>query len=422
MLLALGIMLLSVVDSQTDDDWPMFMHDTQHTSFSTTKIPDNPTLLWTFNTDSISHSPIIIGNRVIIGTPHLKTKDGQPTSTVFLLDRSNGKEIWKFDLESWYITSPVYKNKKIYIGSDKGNLYCFDIADKKLVYEKENVCITRAISALLAEENILIGDIIGVLHAFNFTTGSKLWEYKTEDIEGTSIKYQHDPMILSSAAYYEGKLYFGSDNHRLYSLDIGTGQKIWEFEADSEILSSPAISDGIVYFGGSRFFYAVDVRTGGKIWEFDTKEIPKDKWDDIGYCSPAIAYGKIYIGGSLSGNLYALDARTGELIWYFNTGNETHSTPAIADGKVFIGSESKKLYALDVNTGEKIWEYETGGEVFSPAISHGMILVPSSDGKVYAFGESSYSQILYFCRIIGVILLIGVLLYYIYRRFYGINQ
>jgi len=80
----------------------------------------------------------------------------------------------------------------------------------------------------------------------------------------------------------------------------------------------------------------------------------------------------------------------GKLKWVFSTGAPIHSSPAVADGTVYVGSQDFKLYALDAATGAKHWEYKTGGWVeSSPAIVNGVVYFGSNDGRLYALDAHS---------------------------------
>jgi outer membrane protein assembly factor BamB len=84
----------------------------------------------------------------------------------------------------------------------------------------------------------------------------------------------------------------------------------------------------------------------------------------------------------------------GTLKWVFPTGAPVHSSPAVVDGSVYIGSQDYKLYALDAETGAKRWEYETGSWVeSSPAIAKGVVYVGSNDGRLYALDAGSGEKI-----------------------------
>ena len=63
------------------------------------------------------------------------------------------------------------------------------------------------------------------------------------------------------------------------------------------------------------------------------------------------------------------------------------SSPAVANGVVYVGSDDNNVYALSAKTGAKLWSYTTGNYVdSSPAVANGVVYVGSGDGKVYAFG------------------------------------
>jgi hypothetical protein len=60
------------------------------------------------------------------------------------------------------------------------------------------------------------------------------------------------------------------------------------------------------------------------------------------------------------------------LKWDFPTGGAVVSSPAVANGIVYVGSNDGSLYALSTATGKKLWSYPTGGPIMSaPAVSSG---------------------------------------------------
>ena len=75
--------------------------------------------------------------------------------------------------------------------------------------------------------------------------------------------------------------------------------------------------------------------------------------------SPAVANGYVFVGSD-EGAVYCLNSSNGELLWYFPTGNEVASSPAIYNGCVYIGSDDGNVYALNATNGEKLWNYTTG--------------------------------------------------------------
>ena len=63
------------------------------------------------------------------------------------------------------------------------------------------------------------------------------------------------------------------------------------------------------------------------------------------------------------------------------------SSPAIAGGRVYIGSNDNRFYVLDLATGKKLWEFEASAPLSaSPAVAEGRVVIGSQDGRLYCFG------------------------------------
>jgi len=109
--------------------------------------------------------------------------------------------------------------------------------------------------------------------------------------------------------------------------------------------------------------------------------------------SPAVANGVVYVG-SEDKNLYAFNIATGALVWNTATGAAIDSSPAVANGIVYVGSEDGSLYAFNAATGVVEWSAATNGPIYSsPAVANGVVYVGSylSDQAttLYAFNAAS---------------------------------
>jgi outer membrane protein assembly factor BamB len=103
-------------------------------------------------------------------------------------------------------------------------------------------------------------------------------------------------------------------------------------------------------------------------------------------CSPAVVDGRVYIG-DWTNKMYCLDAATGTSIWNYTANGAMTSSPAVVDGKVYVGSLDGKIYCLDAATGAEIWKYFTNAALFygGPAVAYGVVYV-GAGARVYAFG------------------------------------
>jgi outer membrane protein assembly factor BamB len=115
--------------------------------------------------------------------------------------------------------------------------------------------------------------------------------------------------------------------------------------------------------------------TNNTVWNYTT--------GNLVVSSPAVADGKVYVG-SLDNKTYCFDASTGAYVWSYTTGNWVHSSPAVADGKVYVGSNDNRIYCLDALTGAYNWSYTISDFAFSsPAVADGKVYVGSQGGRVY---------------------------------------
>lgn len=157
---------------------------------------------------------------------------------------------------------------------------------------------------------------------------------------------------------------------------------LWSDSVAESIFTSAAVVNGIVYvndFNGGMDAY--NATTGTLVWKSTAAS-----FNLFTNSSPAVANGMVYIGGNTDGKLYAFDAATGALLWTYTTGNGIMSSPTVAYGIVYFGSNDRKVYALNAKTGKLLWSYATGYFVVtSPVVSNGIVYVGSNDGKLYAF-------------------------------------
>ncbi|HLJ49035.1 MAG TPA: PQQ-binding-like beta-propeller repeat protein [Bryobacteraceae bacterium] len=223
--------------------------------------------------------------------------------------------------------------------------------------------------------------------------------------------------IVSSPAYADGVIYFGSDDGKVYAVNAATGMQRWMFTTRGPVASSPAVAAGVVYIVSyDDHLYALDAASGELKWKFatagerrfeakgihgmqpKTQTIP-DPYD-VYLSSPAVAQGTVYFGSS-DGNVYAVDSREGELRWKFTTGDVVHASPAYAGGTIYIGSWDSYFYALDANNGKLKWRFHAGedpeihnqvGFQSSPAVVDGVVYTGCRDSMVYALDAATGTE------------------------------
>ena len=78
------------------------------------------------------------------------------------------------------------------------------------------------------------------------------------------------------------------------------------------------------------------------------------------------------------------------LAWKFKTGDAIKSSPVVADGRVFIGSQDKKVYAVALADGKPLWNFATKDAIDgSPSVADDLVFVGSNDSFVYALDAAT---------------------------------
>ena len=112
----------------------------------------------------------------------------------------------------------------------------------------------------------------------------------------------------------------------------------------------------------------------------------------IALLSPPLYCQNMFRGNLARTGVYGADGprQLNGVKWAFKTDGWILSSPAVADGLVFFGSDDKNLYALETATGAQKWKFETHGPVrSSPAVVDGTVFFGSYDGVFYAVEASS---------------------------------
>lgn len=189
----------------------------------------------------------------------------------------------------------------------------------------------------------------------------------------------------------------------IYGMRSRTGEKIWTFRLSKRGLNSSAVTDGKYAYvchseeniQGTEMGSVVCLDASGTGDITDTGVVWRRDGLRVGYASPAIANGRLYVVDN-SANLICLDAKNGATHWLYNIGRVGKGSPTVtADGVIYVGGqtgvfrvlrdEGDKCVALDT----KNLEREDGlvDEIFgSPAIANGRVYFQSRYGT-YCLGR-----------------------------------
>lgn len=379
-------------------------------------------------------NPVVAGGKVYVGTNNANPRDEKyqgDYGILYCLDEKTGKLLWQ-------LAAPKLPAGRNVDWEDCG--VCSSPAvDGDRVYVVTNRCEVLALDASgLADGNDELAD------EAQYTAGpgkptidqgpadaDVVWRYDMRHELGVFPHFQaaSNPLVVGDRVYVvTSNGVDWTDKHvpapyapALICLDKKTGKLIgrensgisgrtfycnWSAPAFGELGGRPTV----VFGGGDGFLYGFDpapdpAGTLAELWRVDCNppEYRQADGKPLKYrdakgpseiiATPVIVGGKVYVPigqdpehgtGAGALNCVAVEAKGGKptpsIVWR-NTGVErTMSTPAVANGLVFVPSLAGIVYCVDAATGDEVWQHDAESNVW------GSILV--ADGKGYVGNES----------------------------------
>lgn len=210
----------------------------------------------------------------------------------FLLPESGNVLQAQTDQANWYTAGANSRRSSHVTEEIKGKLYAeWSLPIKPYIPQRVQIIAVDGVLYIATTEGIL---------AINSSTQTKKWDFASE-------------AIMQSPTVINGKVYFGSMDHKLYALDISgnpntTPPVAWIFEGGAGFSTNPLY----VEINGTKRIYA----------------------------------------GNRDGKMYVLNADTGALVASYQTGGYIDYSAAwggTTDDTVYFASNDSKAYAIDNN-------------------------------------------------------------------------
>jgi eukaryotic-like serine/threonine-protein kinase len=361
-LILLVSLAISVLAQDTPaNNWSQFRGNQSLTGVSQSNIPSSLKQLWTYEAgESIESSAAIVGGTVFVGS-----QKGE----LVALSLENGSVYWKFSTGSPIgESSPAYSNGVVYIGDLGGWLNALNASDgKKLWAFKTNGEIKS--SPVVVGDQVLIGSYDEHLYGLSARTGAVRWKFKTNG------------PVHSTPSIADGMAFIAGCDELFRAIRLSDGKEVFNVSSGAYTGASPALRDGSAFYGTfDNEVLSVSLAQKQIAWRY---EHPQRKFPF--YSSAAVTSTRVVVGGR--DKMVHGITLAGKPAWTFMTRARVESSPAIADGRVFVGSNDGRFYVLGLNDGAKLWEFNAGGPLSaSPAIANGRIVIGSQDGRLYCFG------------------------------------
>ncbi len=327
--------------------------------------------------DPLMSMPAVGGGRIFMAYPNTK---GDRKHYLACFELTTGQEFWKTPIDGELITAPVLAEGYIHFSTLGGTIYRVHQSDghiewteprnatsSPVVWEgecyysqrKQKIDRHSGHGAVFQTEHISSRSLIVASHR-EYESTSRKADYldHAKRVRGSprfADSASKDASVGFAQAKGDSKMYQAMEN-----LGHSTVHAIWAYQG-----SKPFVSRGRLYAALGDSISSVDPRSEEVYWK---RSVGGDHGEneellDSPLTPPAIANGKLFVG-SVDGALHCLKADSGESLWNVSVGEPIVFQPAVAGGRVYVGTDSGSLVCFDTgdahDDGWLMWGADAG--------------------------------------------------------------
>jgi len=430
LLAILGVVLVAV-PVWTADQWPESRGPNRDGTSAERNLPaswspEGENLAWSLPMGGRS-APVVHGNRLYLQT----STTGNTATTqerLVAVDVTTGQVVWERRLSQYLSDVPQHRAAwaSPAVDPQTGNIVMFTVSAELVAFNpagdvlwtrslpEEYGAVTthggRTTSPIIDGDKVILNTLLqgwGDLgrpgnryFAFDKTTGQTIW------VSSPQVRHYDTNYSSPVIATIDGvrQMIVGGTDGAYYGLVVNTGERVWRLEVSKRaILNSPVvrgttmfIAHGEENMGTTEMGMVAAIDLAGKTGEIPISEL---RWKVYGFMptfsSPLLDGNRLTVidNGAVVG---AFDVNTGTQLWSRSLGTLQKGSPALADGKLYVGTENGKVFILRPG--------ETGVEVLSevvlgnpadpdvifasPVVAGGRVYVTSME-RLYAIGPKA---------------------------------
>ncbi len=353
-------------------------------------------------------SPVLWGERVFVTS--CDEKAGK--FFVFCLKAGDGSTLWKkefpltpsekHNLNSFATSTPTVDADRVYVCRTEAArvTLCALAHNGEQVWEKDLGPFTAqhggGTSPILHDGMVIFPDEQSgesFLIAMDARTGETRW--KTPRTSGAG---SYSTPCVYQPKQGKAQLIFNSEVHGISGLAPDTGKVIWEFDKafDKRSVSSPVIAGEFIIGscgsgGGGNFVVAVrpgNPTTGAK------PERAYEVRRSAPYVPTSVCAGDWLYLWSDAGIVSRVHAATGEVKWQERAGGNFFSSPVCVDGRLFCVSTTGEVVVVAVSDKFEVLARNSLGETThsTPAVAGGRMYIHTSGHLVSIGGKASAAE------------------------------
>jgi outer membrane protein assembly factor BamB len=271
---------------------------------------------------------------------------------VIALEPATGRAFWIAALKQPIRGAPSAAAGRVFVITYDNKLHALDIERGEELWTHTG--IAEAAGFLGAANPAIEGNIVvapyssGELLALRADTGTVAWSEQLVRATGRISQAGALNDINGRPVIDRGRVYAVSQSGRFVSIDLRTGERVWERVIPS--VQTPWVAGDFIYVVTIDAEIICLSRRDGKVkWirQMRRYEDPKAKTNKgiINWYGPVLAGDRLLVA-STDERVLALSPYTGDLIGQIKLSDKAAQPPVIADGTVYIVTDDARLIAL----------------------------------------------------------------------------
>lgn len=268
---------------------------------------------------------------------------------VAALNVTDGSQVWRKKLGTPLRGAPTVANGNVYVMSGDNQIFALAAADGTTQWTEAAAVQTAGVFGVaapaVAQSTVVAGFSSGDLVAYRYENGRNLWgDALSRTSVNTSVSTLSD--IDADAVIDSGRVFAIGQGGRMVSLELVTGQRIWELNVAG--LSTPWVAGEWVFVVTDEAKLLCVARATGKVrWVSQLQRYRKDKAKNgsVTWSGPVLAGDRLILASS-QGQLTYVSPGDGKVISTSDLGQPVSLSPVVANSVLYVLDDSGRLSAF----------------------------------------------------------------------------
>lgn len=268
---------------------------------------------------------------------------------VYALDAETGDEIWRFEMGETSRTAPTAYRGSVLVLTNRNRIFALNAADGTIRWDfqalEETTRILAPTSPAVADDVVAAPFSSGEIVALRLQNGRAVWsESLSRTSRMTALSDLND--VAGSPVIDRGRVYAIAHSGRMVSIDLRSGQTVWEASISS--VQTPWVAGDYIYVvtTGAELV-CLSRRDGAIVWVSQLREFrnQKKRKGRIVWSRPLLLSDRLVLTSS-RGRMLMVSPTTGEILSERKVLDGSFVPPIVANETLYILSDEGKLAAL----------------------------------------------------------------------------